>query len=163
RAGRRAQFERQLRPPPAQQAAPGPGRGEQLEALDEEWRRQPEKYRAPLVLCYLQGRSNEEAAAALACPVSTLAWRLRRRRGLLRGRLRRRGVARRAAAAAAALPPALAAAVVRGAAAFTRGAVVAGGASARAAALAEGVLMTMSLTKAKIAAAVALAVVLGLG
>src|SRR5262249_25908973 len=73
RAGRRGQVERQARPPEAREGLTDLERSELIEALDEELRRLPEKYRAPLVLCYLQGRSNEEAAGDLACPVSTLA------------------------------------------------------------------------------------------
>src|SRR5262245_16298201 len=151
RTGRRQQHERQGVKVPAQQTMTDLERRELRQVLDEELRRLPEKYRTPLVLCYLEGRSNEEAARALACPVSTLGWRLGRGRELLRGRLLRRGLALPAAAvgaalaeqASAALPPALGA-VVRGAVAFTKGTAAVGGASARAVGVAEGVVLTMS-------------------
>src|SRR5262245_4737190 len=61
-------------------------------AVDEEIDRLPEKYRAPLVLCYLQGHTNEEAAAQLGCPRGTILSRLSRARDRLRGRLARRGL-----------------------------------------------------------------------
>src|SRR5262249_41919126 len=168
---RRRQRERQAGMTPSEDTMPEPDRRELRQVLDEELRRLPEKYRTPLVLCYLEGRSNEEAARALACPVSTLGWRLGRGRELLRGRLLRRGLVLPAAAGrapgaargAAALPAALAAAVVKGAVAFTESSVAAGGASPGAAALAEGVLQSMSSMKAKLAAVLALTIALGLG
>ncbi len=73
-----------------------PGRGldpDLLEILDTELRRLPGKYRSPLVLCYLEGRTHEEAARELQWPVGTVKGRLARGRELLRERLSRRGFA----------------------------------------------------------------------
>src|SRR5262245_2514418 len=67
--------------------------GEVCRALDEELAGLPEVIRAPLVLCYLQGRTRDEAAQALGCALAMLKRRLERGRKLLRDRLARRGVA----------------------------------------------------------------------
>ena len=61
--------------------------------LHDEIGRLPDKYLAPVVLCHLEGKSHEEAARALRCPVGTLSCRLSRARELLRRRLGRRGAA----------------------------------------------------------------------
>jgi RNA polymerase sigma factor (sigma-70 family) len=58
--------------------------------LREEVSRLPESYRLPLVLCYMEGKTNEEAAAQLNCPVGTIKGRLWRARQTLRDRLRHR-------------------------------------------------------------------------
>ena len=60
--------------------------------LNEELSRLPEKYRAPLVLCYVQGKATEEVARQFGCPIGTLKWRLAQARELLRTRLMRRGL-----------------------------------------------------------------------
>ncbi|HZY87433.1 MAG TPA: sigma-70 family RNA polymerase sigma factor [Gemmataceae bacterium] len=127
--------------------------------LDAELNRLPEKYRAPLVLHYLEGKTVEQAARELGCPSGTLASRLARGRELLRDRLARRGVALTAAlfgaglagqAAAGPVPTALALGAAHGA--------LAGAGPAAAAALARGVLHGMALARVKLAAVVVLAV-----
>jgi HlyD family secretion protein len=59
----------------------------------EEVDRLPEKYRLPIVMCYLQGMTHEDAAGQLGVPVGTLKTRLARARERLRGPLLRRGLA----------------------------------------------------------------------
>jgi RNA polymerase sigma factor (sigma-70 family) len=62
------------------------------EMIHQEVDRLPEKYRAPIVLCYLQGQTYEQAARRIGCPVGTVRVRLSRARERLRGRLEHRGL-----------------------------------------------------------------------
>jgi RND family efflux transporter MFP subunit len=134
--------------------------------LDEELNRLPERLRRPIVLCYLEGKSNEEAARELDCRLGTIYSRLSRGRELLRHRLQRRGVTLPIAALIVALTahaveaaPALS--LVRAAA---RAALVfadpsaATAVSPHVATLAEGVLRTMLVTKLKIVAVMLLVI-----
>lgn len=61
------------------------------EALHDEVHRLPDRYRDPVVICYLGGQTYEEAALRLGCPVGTVRARLSRARDRLRDRLTRRG------------------------------------------------------------------------
>src|SRR5271166_5435296 len=60
--------------------------------VHQEVERLSEKYRAPIVLCYLEGLTHDQAAARLGWPVGTVRSRLARARDALRTRLTRRGV-----------------------------------------------------------------------
>jgi RNA polymerase sigma factor (sigma-70 family) len=141
--------------------------------LDEEIARLPEKYRAAFVLCYLEGRTNEEAAAQLGCPHGTILSRLSRGREWLRTRLTRRGVALTAAsltltlsrnAVSAAVPVVLTRSTINAAVPFAAGKAATELVSTTVAALTDGVLRTMILTKVTIAATALLSLaVMGTG
>jgi RNA polymerase sigma factor (sigma-70 family) len=60
--------------------------------LQEEVARLPEEYRLPVILSYLEGRTNREVAQLLNWPVGTVKGRLMRARQMLRSRLSRRGL-----------------------------------------------------------------------
>jgi RNA polymerase sigma factor (sigma-70 family) len=79
--------------------------------LDAELNRLPRKYRVPMILCYLEGKTYEQVAAELGCPKGTVAVRLLRARNMLKARLLRRGLLSAAGyvAGAGLLPPAQAA------------------------------------------------------
>jgi hypothetical protein len=91
--------------------------------LYEEIGRLPKKYRAPIVLCDLEGLAAEEAAGRLQWPTGTVHSRLSRARERLRARLMRRGIG--LSTGAIGLPrysaPALPEGLVEGAAAIVRG------------------------------------------
>ena len=74
-------------------------------ALHQEIRWLPEKYRVPIVLCYLQGMTHDHAASELGWPVGTVRGRLARGRDMLRTRLTRRGLTLSSGFVAAAGPP----------------------------------------------------------
>jgi RNA polymerase sigma factor (sigma-70 family) len=93
-AARRSAHERQAASmPKSDTPPPDTDQRELRQLLDEELSRLPDKYRAPLVLCYLEGKTNEEAAAQLGCPLGSMSWRLNRGRDMLRRRLRGRSLA----------------------------------------------------------------------
>jgi RNA polymerase sigma factor (sigma-70 family) len=134
--------------------------------LDEELGRLAPKYRGPLVLFYLEGKSTEEVARLLGCPKGTVQSRLARGRDRLRDRLARRGVTLSVwtlvlvlaeKAAPAAVPAAVAEGAVKAAVLTAAGQAAAGAIPAAVAALTEGVLRSMFLSKLKVVAAVVLA------
>jgi RNA polymerase sigma factor (sigma-70 family) len=135
--------------------------------LHQELQELPDKYRTPLVLCYLEGQTQDEAAHQLGWSKWRLKGRLERGRERLRRRLARRGLSLSGAVvatvlaadpAAAAMPATLARATVRAALSFFRGGAAAGGVSAKVASLVEGAGQLLSAGQAKMAGLVVLAV-----
>jgi RNA polymerase sigma factor (sigma-70 family) len=135
--------------------------------LDEAIHQLPLKYRVPVILCYLEGLTNAQAAGRLGCPVGTVATRLARARDRLRTRLTRHGLALSAGLLTAGLSealssPAVSAAqldhCVRSAVAFAAGTAASGGViSPQVIALTKGVLQGMFLHKLRIVLGVLLA------
>ncbi len=122
---------------------------ELVAALDEELDRLPPRYREPLVLCYLEGLTRDEAAARLNVPVATLKSQLERGRKKLADALTARGytlgvalLATAATSVAGASPPRLGELIL---------AATGGGATAPVAALAKGVAVNGLFAHTKMA------------
>jgi RNA polymerase sigma factor (sigma-70 family) len=171
RAARRRSRERAvaaLPDVPAPEAAAAAAR-ELGAALDEELERLPDRYRGPLLLCYLEGATRDRAAALLGLSLRTLERRLQRGRALLRVRLTRRGLTLTALLAAAlvgeapATSAALAGPTLKTAVAFAGGSLpAAGAAAARSVVLAEAVLAGTAAAQARLGLLLVLALTLGL-
>ena len=142
--------------------------------LDQELSRLPDKYRLPVVLCDLEGRSRQEVARQLAIPAGTLSSRLATARQRLAKRLARHGLAVSGGSLAALLagngasggvPGVLVVSTTKAAMLVAAGqAAAAGVVSVKVAALTEGVLKTMFLAKLKTATVVVCGVAaIGLG
>jgi RNA polymerase sigma factor (sigma-70 family) len=173
-AARRRVLERYLADRHRQEPSEVTPPGQPMPELLEEVERLPERYRAPIVLCYLEGRSHQQAAEALGCPVRTVATRLQRGKAKLRTRLVRRGLAPAAGLAvigvesaeaakaipAGSLPSALSEATARASVQFAahRGA----GLATTAMGLAQGVIRSLFWNQCKHAAGVAFSLAIGL-
>ncbi|OAI45684.1 hypothetical protein AYO44_12500 [Planctomycetaceae bacterium SCGC AG-212-F19] len=127
--------------------------------LFDELSRLPEKYRTPVVLCYLEGKTNGEAAQQIGCTEGAVRGMLTRARERLQSRLTRRGVALAGVAlpvllapqaATAALAPTLAASTAQAATLAAAGKVASGAVlSSQASALAGAVLKGLFWSKVK--------------
>ena len=166
---KRRMRERQVTQMP-EPAVPEPGLWHDLQPLlDQELSRLPEKYRVAIVLCDLEARTRKEAARQLGLPDGTLAARLARGRVLLAKRLARHGLAISGGllamvltqnAATAAAPTSVLVSTIKATSPLAAGQAAATGLiSAEVAALTEGVLKTMVMTKLKITQAVLLLMV----
>jgi WD40 repeat protein len=151
--------ERQVHPMPQRELLDELTWQELRGVLDAEIAKLPEKYQAPLVLCSLEGKSQEQAAKELGWPKNTLTKRMGRARELLRQRLAQRGVALSAGVLATVLCEKVSGAevgamltikTVKAAASIAAGKVVAGGClSVQAVALTEEVVTGLVGVKAK--------------
>jgi RNA polymerase sigma factor (sigma-70 family) len=153
-----------------QNAAPPGGEEIPLEALHAGLADLPEKYRLPLLLHHLEGRTQEEAAALLGCGLSAVAMRLNRGRQMLRERLIKRGVLATAGmvlavlgsgAATASASPVFISATVKAATAALAGKVAAAAVSAQTLALSKGALNMLFWAKMKLVAVVTALVLAG--
>jgi RNA polymerase sigma factor (sigma-70 family) len=138
--------------------------GEVHAVLDEELHRLPGKYREPLVLCYLQGLTNEEAARELGWPAGSMSRHLSRGKELLRDRLTGRGVALSGAVLSAGLaetacaaPLPVVNATIQAGLAYAAGKTAGGALSAEAVTLAEGLVHATAVARMKLVAALILA------
>jgi RNA polymerase sigma factor (sigma-70 family) len=125
----------------------------------------PEKYRAAVILCDLQGKTHREVAEQLGCPVGTVSTRVKRARQLLRKRLAHHGLILPAGAlgvtlsshAFAAIPAPLTASTLRAASLLMSNPDGAAGIlSARVVELIEGANKAMLMSRFKIVALLAL-------
>ncbi len=141
----------------AELAADASPRREPWPEVHEELARLPERYRMPIVLCYLEGLSYVQAAHQLRCPVRTLQTRLARGCERLRSRLMRRGLGPVTGLLIAPPPPeSVSAAWAQGTVRLamlwsTKGGLATAGSVPASAALAGEVLRAMFIHKQKIA------------
>jgi RNA polymerase sigma factor (sigma-70 family) len=172
KAIRRSAHERCVGPPPPVDAMDDIHWRELRSVLDEELQKMPQKYRAPLVLCYLEARTQDEAAKHLGWSKNTFGRRMKRARELLTQRLTRRGITLSAAltaplsidgAATATVPPLLAAGTVRAGLAVAMGQATCTLISAQVIALTDGGVASLLAKKASVAVVLLVSLALGVG
>jgi RNA polymerase sigma factor (sigma-70 family) len=156
---RRRTRERQVTQMPEAALAEQDLRHDLQPLLDQALSRLPDKYRVAIVLCDLEGKTRKEAARQLGCPEGTLAARVARGRVLLAKRLARHGPSVSAgavtavlsqSAASASVPPSVVSLTNKAAMLVAAGQTTTTGVvSVKVAALTEGVLKNMLLSKLK--------------
>jgi RNA polymerase sigma factor (sigma-70 family) len=156
---RRTKRERQVPVMPEPAAKETDAQPEVRGALDAELGRLPDRYRAVIVLCDLEGKTRKEAARQLGCPEGTVAGHLARGRAILARRLSRHGLGVAGGALAAVLAD-QASAVPHSIVSSTINTVVTHTTPAKVVVLAEGVLKAMLVTK--LTKTLVVALVLGL-
>lgn len=153
--------EKQVTELPEPALAEGSGNDDLKALIDQELNRLPTKYRIPILLCELEGRSRKEAAEIIGCPEGSLSSRLARAKTMLAKRLARHGLAVSGGslsaalaqnAASACVPPSIAAVTIKTATLVAAGQATVGMISPKVAALMEGVLKVMLLSKLNIGA-----------
>jgi len=133
--------------------------------LDRELDGLPEKYRVPLLLHYMEGRTQEDIAQEMGCRAGTISTWLHRGRELLRGRMARAGVAvsggalftlilQNSASAAVSAGAMTAAVQAAGLVAAGKATAAAGALTPKAAMLVKGGLKAMTIAKLKLAASI---------
>jgi RNA polymerase sigma factor (sigma-70 family) len=165
---RRQAREKQVHEMPEPEARTEPDLWHDLQpVLDQELSRLPDKYRIALVLCDLEGKTRKEVAGQLKIPEGTLSSRLTTARRMLAKRLARHGLAVSGGALAvvlaqksalACVPTSVVSSTIKAASLLAAGEAAAGMISVKVAALTQGVLKTMFVTKLKTATVLLLAV-----
>jgi RNA polymerase sigma factor (sigma-70 family) len=167
-AARRRATERQVVKMPEPEVVPPELWHELQPVLDYELGRLPDKYRVPVVLCELEGKTQKEAAQQLGWPPGTVSSRLARAKSILARRLTQRGLALSAGSlaillsrqgASARVPASLLEGTIKAASLFALGrTATAGTISAQVEGLTRRVLKTMLLSKIRNTLVVVLAV-----
>jgi RNA polymerase sigma factor (sigma-70 family) len=160
-AARRRFKEAQVIAMPRTQASAADHAHDWQPLLDDALSRLSDKFREPVVLCDLEGKTRREAARQLGVAEGTLSGRLTTARRLLAKRLARRGFTLSGGAlaavlgqhaATAAVPMPLVISTAKAATLLAAGQTAAAVASAKVAALTEGVMKAMLLSKLKVSA-----------